>query len=214
MTGRFRLLLALAASPGPLAAQQLCDGAVRAPGPGGWAEYVVQAPRGQGTSTVRYAIVGSEKRGERRFVRFETRARGTGGGSVATQVLVPGYPYEPATVQEVIVQRGTETPVRWGPSLLARARTAAPSALNQLIAASCTGATLVGEEEITVPAGAFQTRHFRNAEAGSDIWISDAVPFGVVKVAGAGGASLELLDRGNRAQSSVTGKPRVVNGAN
>lgn len=214
MVGRFGLVLALAAVPVPGAAQQLCEGAVRAPARGGWAEYVVQTPRGQGTTTVRYAIVGGEERGERPLVRFETRVRGAGGGSVATQVLVPGYPYGSPAIREVIVQRGSETPVRWGPALLVRARSAPQSALNQLIIAACTGATLVGEEEVTVPAGAFRTRHFRNAEAGSDIWVREEVPFGIVKLTGSGGASLELLDLGDRGQSSVSGTPRVVNGAN
>lgn len=211
MVGRFGLMLALAAVPIPAAAQ-LCEGAVRAPARGGWAEYVVQTPRGQGTTTVRYAIVGGEERGGRPFVRFETRVRGSG-GSVVTQALVPGFPYESAALQEVIVQRGSETPVRWGPALLVRARSAPHSALTQLIVAACTGAALVGEEEVTVPAGAFRARHFRNAEAGSDIWVRDEVPFGIVKLTGSGGSSLELLDLGGGGRSSVTGTPRVVNGA-
>ncbi|MGE5927315.1 MAG: hypothetical protein ACM357_08170 [Gemmatimonadota bacterium] len=205
---------ALVASASPLAAQGRCDGAVQAPAPGGWGEYVVVAPRGEAPSTVRFAVIGREERGGSRLVRFETRVRGRSGGSVVTQVLVPGYPYANEALQEVVVQRGKEPPVRWGPALLTRARASAQSALHRLIAGACGGATLVGEEEITVPAGVFRTRHFRNAEAGSDIWISEAVPFGIVKVTGPEGASMELLGHGAGGRSSITGEPRVVNGAN
>lgn len=204
----------LLSSASPLAAQGRCDSVVKAPAPGGWGEYVVVAPRGEAPSTVRFAVLGREERGGRVLMRLETRVRGRAGGSVVTQVVVPGYPYANETLQEVVVQRGTEPPVRWGPALLTRARASAPSALQRLIAGACAGATLVGEEEITVPAGVFRTRHFRNAEAGSDIWISEAVPFGIVKVTGPEGASMELLGHGARGGSSIMGEPRVVNGAN
>lgn len=208
------LAAALVSCASPLAAQGRCDGAVQAPAPGGWGEYVVVAPRGNAPTTVRFAVIGREKRGGRDLIRFETRARGRSGGSVTTQVVVPGYPYTNETLQDVVVQRGNEPPVRWGPALLARARASAQSALHRLIGEACTGATLVGEEEIKVPAGVFRTRHFRNPEAASDIWISEAVPFGIVKVTGPEGASMELLGQGAGGRSSITSEPRVVNGAN
>jgi hypothetical protein len=214
MTHSLWLTVILAAAPLVLEAQAACEGAVRAPATGGWGEYVVLAPRRQEPSTVRYAIVGSEERGGRRLVRFETRVRSAGQrAGMVTQVLVPGYPYEPSTVQDVVVQRGREASVRWGPALLARARASQRSALNRLIVDACTGATLVGQEEVTVPAGTFATRHYRNAEVGSDIWVIEEVPFGLVKVTGAEGASLELLGHGRDARSSITGEPRLVNGA-
>jgi hypothetical protein len=208
------LTVILAASPLALEAQAVCEGAVRAPATGGWGEYVILAPRREEPTTVRYAIIGSEERGGRHLLSFETRVRPGGqGAGMVTQVLVPGYPYEPSAVQDVVVQRGREASVRWGPALLARARASQRSALNRLIVDGCTGATLVGAEEVTVPAGTFATRHYRNAEAGSDIWVSEEVPFGLVKVTGPEGASLELLGHGRDARSSVTGEPRVVNGA-
>jgi hypothetical protein len=208
------LAAALLSGASALAAQARCDSAVKAPAPGRWGEYVVVAPRGEAPTTVRFAVIGREERGGHDLIRFETRVRGRSGGSVATQVVVPGYPYANSALQEVVVQRGQEPPVRWGPALLARARASTQSALHRLVAGACAGATLVGEEEITVPAGAFRTRHFRNAEAGSDIWISEALPFGIVKLTGPEGASMELLGHGAGARSSITGEPRVVNGAN
>jgi hypothetical protein len=209
------LVLALAPIPHALAAQGLCGGAVRAPATGGWAEYVVLAPRGQAPSTVRYAIIGGESRAGRSLVRFETRVRRAGKGrGMVTQVLVPGYPYEQSALQEVIVQRDRERSVRWGPALLARARASSRSALSSLIVAGCTGATVIGKEQVTVPAGSFEADHYRNAEAGSDIWVSAEVPFGLVKVTGPEGAGLELLDHGRDARSSVAGEPRPINGAN
>lgn len=214
MTRWIRLLLVLSVGPHALEAQGPCDGGLKAPSPGGWGEYLVLAPRGQTPSTVRYAILASEERAGQRLLRFETRVRmGGQRNGMVTQILVPGYPYASAAIQDVVVQRGREPAVRWGPALLARARSSPRSPLTRLIVEGCTGATLVGHEDITVPAGAFRTRHYRNAVVGSDIWISDEVPFGLVKVTGADGASLELLGRGRDARSSVTGEPRVVNGA-
>ena len=208
------LAVALLASASAVEAQGSCEGTVKAPAPGGWGEYVVVAPRGEAPSTVRFAVVGREDRAGRSMIRFETRVRGRGGGSVVTQAVVPGYPYPNSALQDVVVQRGKEPAVRWGPALLARARRSVQSPLHRLIAGSCHGAALVGEEEITVPAGVFRTRHFRNANAGSDIWVSEEVPFGIVKVTGPEGASMELLGHGSDGRSSVAGVARVVNGAN
>ncbi len=208
------LTVALVSSSSTASAQGVCGGAVKAPAPGGWGEYVVVAPRSQVPSTVRFAIVGREERAGRALVRFETRVRGRGGGVVITQALVPGYPYENGALQEVVVQRGEAGPERWGPLLLARARRSPPSALHRLIVDACRGATLVGEEQITVPAGDFRASHFRNAAAGSDIWVSEAIPFGLVKLTGPEGASLELLGQGATGRSSIDAEPREVNGAN
>ena len=206
---------ALMAAPIALGAQEACGGAVTAPAAGGWGEFVVQAPGSAAPTTVRYAIVGAEEVGGRPLVRFETRVRGAGEGEgIVTQVLVPGYPYEQRALQEVVVQRGTGVPARWSPALLNRARRSPRSALARLIMDGCAGAMLVGEEQVTVPAGAFRTRHYRNAEVGSDIWVSDEVPFGLVKVTGRDGATLELLARGTDARSSVTGEARMVDGPN
>jgi hypothetical protein len=207
------LVLALAAAPGSLEAQG-CGGAVRAPATGGWAEFVVTAPAARVASRVRYAVVGTERKGGQGHVRLETRVRGGNDApEIVMQALVPGYPYAQAAIQEIVVRQGGNAPVRWGPALLARARTSERSALNRLIADGCAGGKLVGEEEVTVPAGTFRARHFRNAEAGSDIWVSEEVPFGLIKATGRDGASLELLGRGGDARSSISGEARTINGA-
>ena len=208
------LTAALASGGATLSAQDMCGGAVQAPAAGGWAEYVVVAPRGPAPSTVRFAILEREAADGRERVRLETRVRGRSGGVVVTQAVVPGYPYENSALQEMVVQRGRQAPERWGPALLARARRSPPSALNRLVVEACRGATLVGEEQVTVPAGTFRTSHFRNAALGSDIWVSEEVPFGIVKATGPEGASVELLAQGDGARSSLEGEPRVVNGAN
>ncbi|HEX6645263.1 MAG TPA: hypothetical protein VF037_11310, partial [Gemmatimonadales bacterium] len=155
-----------------------------------------------------------ERRGGASYVRMETRVRGGNQAQeVVMQAVVPGYPYEQGAIQEIVVQQGGNAPVRWGPALIARARASERSALNRLIADGCTGAALVGEEEVTVPAGTFKARHFRNAQAGSDIWVSGDIPFGVIKATGRDGGTLELLDRGRDASSSVKGEARTINGA-
>lgn len=206
------LVIGLLAAPGALAAQDVCGGAVKAPGKGGWSEYVVNSPRARSASTVRYAVVGTEARQGKNHLRLETRVQNSERTFTAlTQVVVPGFPYEQEAIQEVVVQQGNRPAARWGPSLLVQARSSPRAPLTQLIVDACTGSRLVGEEQVTVPAGAFTTRHYRNAAAGSDIWVSEEVPFGIVKVTGLNGATMELMARGTGAGSSVKGEPVLTN---
>ena len=133
---------------------------------------------------------------------------------MVSQVVVPDFPYEQIALQEAVLQQGSAQPIQLGPAMLARARASSVAPLTRLVVDGCSGSELVGQEEVTVPAGTFATSHYRNAGAGSDIWVSREVPFGIVKLTGRDGASMELMGHGKDARSSLSGEPRVVNGAN
>jgi hypothetical protein len=83
---------------------------------------------------------------------------------------------------------------------------------------------LVGREEIEVPAGKFQTQHYRDEtpQGTVDLWVSEDVPpMGIVRVRttpkegaagpGAGpmpGMTMELSAQGKGARPQITAKPR------
>jgi len=71
------------------------------------------------------------------------------------------------------------------------------------------GATRVGTETITVPAGSFACEHFKTSD-GSDFWVSDKVsPWGLVKATGKD-HSMTLLRVVANAKTKITGTPRKL----
>jgi hypothetical protein len=69
------------------------------------------------------------------------------------------------------------------------------------------GATDVGTESVTVPAGTFSAHHYQMAHAGDGIdwWIADAIPGGLVKMSGRsrGGGALQLQAYGTNATTQL-----------
>jgi len=81
------------------------------------------------------------------------------------------------------------------------------------IVKSCETAEKIGDESITVPAGSFDTEHYRiTTPETAEAWISAAVPFGIVKMNSPEGVSMELLGHGKDALSSITETPRKMPG--
>lgn len=196
--------------PALAAAQDACGDLLKAPAVGGWGEYLVDVPAGDDLK-VRFAVVGQETRADKQLVWFEMRVDG-GQGRMVSQVLVPGYPHASAAIEDVVLQPPRRAPIRLSGLLLDRARKS-PSRLSQSIADGCGSAKLVGEERITVPAGTFSAKHYRNAERNSDIWVAAGVPFGVVKMTDqTDSTSFELTASGKDAKSSVTAEPTVRSG--
>lgn len=204
---RSLLIVLVGLAPGTPAAAQAPCGGIRPPASGGWAAYDLTARNGA-PSRVRFAVVGTESRAGTVYLWFETRFRGAR-ASVVTQVLVPGFPYDPLTIQEVTLQADTGgvplPPIRvTGGPALARARAQAPAA-PQAIAATCRAASLVGRESVTVPGGTFATLHYRNAQRDADLWVSAGVPFGIVKYRdGQDRTVMVLTGSGSDAKSSLS----------
>jgi len=73
----------------------------------------------------------------------------------------------------------------------------------------CKDVTLVGPESVTVPAGKFQTRHFRSDKYASDSWLALDIPFAIVKSVGKN-YEMALRSHGDGAKSSITEKPQSV----
>ncbi len=189
------LLLALAALSlaAPLSAQSACAAkGARLPSAGGWAEY--RTARGD----MRLAYLAKESAGE----RLEIAASGQRGRMVM-QMVVPGFPYEMGEVKEMVMQMEGQPAMRMPESMLGMMRGRMPRA-TELSEASCARMTKVGDESITVAAGTFQTTHWRDAEGGTDVWVSPRVPFGAVKVVHPEG-TMELIGHGTGATSRISG---------
>jgi hypothetical protein len=75
----------------------------------------------------------------------------------------------------------------------------------------CKDVTLVGPESVTVPAGKFQTRHFRSDKNTSDSWLTLDIPFAMVKSVGKN-YEMALRSYGDGAKSSITEKPQDMGG--
>jgi hypothetical protein len=73
---------------------------------------------------------------------------------------------------------------------------------------------LVGTESVSVPAGVFDSQHFRSTDNGrtADVWASAKVsPYGLVKMTSADGSSMVLQKVLENEHSQITGDPQKLN---
>lgn len=188
---------ALTVLAAPLSAQgnACAQRGAKLPAAGAWSEYRTSE------GTMRMLYLGKETLGE----RLELSVTGERGAMIM-QMVVPGYPYEMSDIKEMVMQRGTEPPMRMPEQMLGMMRGRMPNA-SQVSEASCGRMTEVGKERITVPAGTFQTTHYRDSTGGTDVWVSPSVPFGAVKVV-SGERTVELLGQGTGGTTKLTGTPQ------
>lgn len=148
----------------------------------------------------RVALVGRVPQGP--VVELTSAGGPLGAGEVTVKVTIDPDPTRPDRVKKLIIQLGRHEPMNMPTG---------PEGGNQIT--QLDPRKQVGQESITVPAGKFKTRHFRDkAQGGSitDIWISDdAPPFGLVKLqtdakAQGGAVTMVLKTRGRGAVPKVT----------
>ena len=189
---------------GSLAGQdvpQLCK-AISKVTVGQWASYTVS-----GGQALRFAIVGSEQRGDTTLYWLEindSRAGPRDGGIL--QVLVPGFGVEGVGVRGMVMKTGTQPAMRLPDQMLALVGQQMVQNNPALgIARRCASAQVVGWEKLTVPAGSLRALHVKDTEG--EAWLSGDVPFGIVKGHAKDGSEMVLTGRGVGARSSITEKP-------
>lgn len=210
----FTAAFALAAAP--LAAQtfqDFCSGNVPIT-VGRWVSYKFTGGRVDG-STMRMAIIGSEKFGDSTYYWYEMQMGGMRGNKpnkMIMQLLVAGIA-SPHVAIRGLVMKDNDRPAMRAPdmmvSMMSRSFT---SGFSQYLEQHCKkgGITVVGVESVTVPAGTFQTLHIRDSEGG-EAWASRELGmFPVVKVVGKDGMIMELTDRGAGAKSAITETPQPM----
>jgi hypothetical protein len=188
---------------------QECIEQLKFPEVGRWAEYKA-VYNGKDPYTIRYAVIGSEKRGGADLKWVELRMVGAEKDKNFTyQVLVPGSTTEMANVQEVIMKAGDKPAMKMNGMMIKMIRGQLDK--QNFLAEVCKEVSLVGEEKVKVPAGQFQARHFRSAKYGADSWIAPAVPFSLVKSVGKN-YQMELAVHGKGAKSSISEQPQEMPG--
>jgi hypothetical protein len=203
------LTVVLLLAAGGRAAAQDCLNQIRYPEVGRWAEYKA-VYNGKDPSTIRYAVIGEEKRGGKSLKWVELRITGEQKDKTFIyQMLVPGSPAEMAAVQEVVFKPGEQPAMKMSGMMLSMIR--GQMEKQNFFSEVCKDVTPLGTERVTVPAGKFQARHFHSAKYNADSWLSSAVPFSLVKSTGKT-YQMELTVHGKGAKSSITEEPREMEG--
>jgi hypothetical protein len=193
---------------GPAMAQANCLEQVKFPEVGRWAEY--KAKYQNDPYTIRYSVIGSEARGGKELRWVEMQMTGSEKDkNLVYQMLVPGSFSEMDQVQEVIFKPGNQPAMKMSGQMLGMVRGQLDK--QSFLKDMCAGVSLVGKESVSVPAGKFQTLHFRSAEHAADSWVSPDVPFSMVKSTGKQ-FEMELAAHGQGAKSSITEKPQEMGG--
>jgi hypothetical protein len=206
------LLLSLAILAGIASfgrAQETCIEQLKFPAVGSWAEYkAIYEKKEKEPYRVRYAVVGSEKREGKDLKWVELRMTAADKSkNLIYQMLVPGSAAEMGNVQEIVFKPGEKPAMRMSGMMLKmiRGQMDKTSILSEL----CKDVTLVGSESVTVPAGRYRTKHFRSEKYSSDSWVSQDVPFALVKSVGEK-HDMALTAVGSGAKSSITEKPQEM----
>jgi hypothetical protein len=164
---------------------------------GTWAEYTMTMPGQAEKLKVRYAVT---QKTDRELV-METDSN-TPMGLVHSSMTFAPSPPDTYKLVKAQMQMGSNPPQDVPAAKLTEGS----------IKKSDTPGKLVGSEKVTVPAGTFESKHYKHElpkEAGGmvlDVWMSDkAVPTGVVKMAGAGGIEMVLSSMGTGAKAKPEG---------
>lgn len=190
-------------------AQETCIEQIKFPEVGRWAEYQALYNK-KDPYTIRYAVVGGERRGGKDLKWLELRMIGEKkDGNIVYQMLVPGSAAELGNVQEIIMKPGNKPAMKMDGMMLKMIR--GQMEKQSFLSDVCKDVTLVGPESVTVPAGKFETRHFRSDKYTSDTWLTLNIPFAMVKSVGQN-YEMALLSYGAGAKSSITEVPRSMGG--
>jgi hypothetical protein len=203
---RLGLALLLAASPAAVHAQDPCGGYMHAPPVGDWAEYQI-SKEGESEMALRFSIVGTEQREGREMHWFEMTITPDEDDPVIMKLLVPGYPFEPSGLEEIIMKAGDNPAMNMGGPMMSTILNTLGDNPGLSLAEECKNMQEVGEESITVVAGTLSTRHYQNTESGAEAWLSNDVPFGIVRSTD-GEYTSELVGHGEGAETAITETPQ------
>lgn len=197
--------LVLTLLPAAAAAQNDCLKDFKMPAVGAWAEYT--GTYAGKPSTMRYAVIGSESRNGKDLKWLEMRVEG--GKTMVYQMLTPGNPAEIGQVEDIVFKEGDKPAMRMNSMMvgMVRGQMRKSSVLSNL----CDGVTSAAEETVEVPAGSFKATKLHKAEDSTDTWVSDKVPFYMVKSVGKD-YDLSLANVGTGAKSSITETPQEMPG--
>ncbi len=190
-----------------------CDAVNRPLTVGQWAEYEVRSAQMSAPFKVRLAVVGTEDVGGTKHFWHEMKMASPEGDMIM-QLLVPGFPYDQSSIAGMIMKAGNQPAMRMPPNMMGMAqRAGGATGIATMAADECAKATVVGTETITVPAGQIRTTHLRsNGSFQGDAWVSETIPFGLVKLTSNTNDAMTLVGHGRDAKSSITETPMKMPG--
>jgi hypothetical protein len=151
---------------------------------------------------VRFTIVGEDDvEGQKHYWVEFVSVITNGVDTVIVQMLVPNYPFETTDLKGYIVQMPGQPPIRIPDEMIPQLAQSATAGWRD----ECASAVDLGNERITVSAGAFIARHYRSPDETKAVWIAD-VPFGMVKMETADG-TMQLVGYGTDGQPFMKGEP-------
>jgi hypothetical protein len=185
----------------PVSAQD-CTVGIKPPPPGSWAEYSTS------NGSMRLALLGNESRAGKDMVRIEMSLTSTDGNMIM-QMLVPGYPYDMDEIADWVIKAPGQPAMRMSAQMMGMMRSQMP---RDAVAEACRNSKMarVGSESVTVPAGTFNTTHYRDETSGNDVWVSENIPFGMVKAKTKSGEEVVLSGKGTDAKSQITETPQEM----
>ena len=191
-------------------AQDACAENFKWPKVGAWAEYQSVFNK-KPPVTSRYAVVGTEERtgAEYKWIEFKMHdpKKNT---DMIYQMLVPGGgPLEMDGIEEVVMKMGDRPAMKMSGMMLGMMRQ--QLAKSMAFKDACTEVQMVGEEQVSVPAGPFTAKHYHSAKYDSDMWVSSKVPFSMLKSVGKS-HELVLAATGDGAKSEITETPQEMKG--
>ena len=179
---------------------------------GQWSSYRYVGGSSDGSS-VRMAIVGSEKQGDSTFLWYEVKiddSRHPDRGSTITQALVSGLGTPTFSVHGVIMKAGNQPAMQ--PSGMMVQMMAGPikKGFGSMLEQKCKKGALqeVGWETVQVSGGTFKALHFRDGD--DDAWVSRDLAFPLVKYVSKSAGTMELTGHGADAKSSITETPQKM----
>lgn len=175
---------------------------------GSGAQYQLTDKKGQ-THEWTWAVVGKETADGQDAYWLEMRSTTPQGGMVMKQLMVmqPGN----VDIKRMIMQAPGRPPMEMPVSMM---HIGMQHAQESASASSQGMGEVVGSETVTVPAGTFETQHYRSTERGStaDVWASTKVsPYGLVKMTSSDGTSMILEKVLDHETSQITGEPQKMN---
>ena len=177
---------------------------------GQWAEYQITDSQEGKSGRMRLAIFGSKDVAGKQAYWIEIKMKADA-GSVITQVLAGGYPFEASQIHEMIVKAGDQPAMKMPNQAVAMMRSRIAQTPSLDAANRCEEAKVVGFESIQVPAGEFRALHLKPVDAQVDAWALEEIPFGLIKSRSKDG-EVVLLAHGKGAKSSITETPLSLPG--
>jgi len=179
---------------------------------GQWSSYrYVDGP--SDGSTMRMAIVGSERLDDSVFLWYEMKiddAKHVDRGPTITQMLVSGLGTPDFTIRGMVMKAGNHQAVRYPDMMLQMMAGPIKRGVGSFIEQKCKKGTVhvVGWETVVVPAGRFRSLHFVDGD--DEAWLSPELGFPLVKYVSKRAGTMELTGHGADASSSITETPQSM----